>query len=266
MGSGAATTAIDSSGITIGTGADLTVGGATTTNGITNTGTITTDGLTTTTLNISGATTLDSLGVTNNATVGGTFGVTGATTMQSTLVVNGLATFNGGIAIAGPIAFTGGLDVGGPTKLQSTLDVTGQANFNGGARVSKQLTVARGTNVNMGGNRIKNVGAPVASTDAATKGYVDQSIDQMHDDVSRAFRKIDENSEGIAVAMSMSGLALPDNKAFAISANMGFYGDDQAVSAQAALRLNRSLALTGGTGLGLDLGKVGGRLGIMAAW
>ena len=125
----------------------------------------------------------------------------------------------------------------------------------------------------MGGNRVQNVGTPVAATDAATKAYVDayagttsEALNALSGQVNHAFKKIDENTEGIAVAMAMGGLALPDGKAFALSANMGFYDGKQALATQAALRLNRTFALTGGVGVGFDEGKVGGRVGVMAAW
>ena len=65
------------------------------------------------TLGVSGASTLDSVGVTNNATVGGTLGVTGASTLDSvgvtnnatvggTLVVTGLATCSTATTAASP--------------------------------------------------------------------------------------------------------------------------------------------------------------------
>jgi len=125
----------------------------------------------------------------------------------------------------------------------------------------------------MGGNRVQNVGTPVAATDAATKGYVDafagttsEALNALSGQVNRAFKEIDENTEGIAVAIAMGGLSLPDTKAFALSANMGFYDGKQAVAAQGAIRLDKTFALTGGVGIGLEGGELGGRAGIMAAW
>jgi hypothetical protein len=231
----------------MGTGATLSVGGATTTNGITNTGNVGTGTLSTT-----GLATLNSVGVINNATVGGTLGVTGNTSL-STLSTSGAATLNS-------VGVTNGATVGG------TLDVAGVANLNGGATISNNLTVAPATTVNMGGNRVQNVGAPVAESDAATKGYVDQSLSVTTAQISQAFKKIDENTEGIAVAIAMGGLVLPDTKAFAISVNVGFYDGKQAIATQAAIRLGKTFALTGGVGIGLDGGEMGQRVGIMAAW
>jgi YadA-like membrane anchor domain len=204
---------------------------------------------------ITGTTTVDDLTVNNNATVGGMLDVTG------------VANLNGGAEVTGFVNVHSTLSIDGPAI------ITGQSNLNGGANVSNHLTVAAASTVDMGGNRVQNVGAPVAATDAATKGYVDSYIgtssrefDALNSEVNHAFQKIDENTEGIAVAMAMGGLTLPDSKAFALSANMGFYDDKQALAAQAAIRLNRTFALTGGVGLGFDQGKVGGRVGVMAAW
>ncbi|MBN9549950.1 MAG: hypothetical protein J0H31_13995 [Alphaproteobacteria bacterium] len=47
-----------------------------------------------------------------------------------------------------------------------------QATINQGT-FSGSLSAASGATVNMGGNRIENVGTPTAGTDAATKAYVD---------------------------------------------------------------------------------------------
>ena len=82
-------------------------------------------------------------------------------------------------------------------------------------------------------------------------------VGALNNRINDAFRKIDGNTEGIAVAMAMGGLALPDSKAFAMSANVGFYDGKQALSTQAAMRLNNTFALTGGVGVGFGEGKSG---------
>jgi hypothetical protein len=84
--------------------------------------------------------------------------------------------------------------------------------------------------------------------------------------INAAFEEIDRNSEGIAVAIAMGGLALPSGKDFAVGANLGFYDDKQAVAAQTAIRLDDNVQLNAGVGVGFDHNKVGGRVGIMAAW
>jgi hypothetical protein len=95
---------------------------------------------------------------------------------------------------------------------------------------------------------------------------VDSTLATTNAQISQAFKKIDENTEGIAVAVAMGGLSLPDTKVFAISTNMGFYDGKQALAVQGAIRLNKALALTGGVGMGLEGGEMGGRVGMMAAW
>jgi trimeric autotransporter adhesin len=118
----------------------------------------------------------------------------------------------------------------------------------------------------MGHNRLEHVAAPIVDGDAANKGYVDQMVGETSSQITQAFRKIDQNSEGIAVAMAMGGLSLPDNKAFSIATNVGFYDGKQAIAAEGAVRINRTFALTGGVGMGVGAGQVGGRVGVMAAW
>ena len=71
---------------------------------------------------------------------------------------------------------------------------------------------------------------------------------------------------GIAIAIAMGGMVLPAGKTFAIGGNMGFYDDKQAFAAQAALRLDDVLTLSGGVGMGMDHKNVGGRVGFVAAW
>jgi len=113
--------------------------------------------------------------------------------------------------------------------------------------------------INMNGARVQGVGAPIAGTDAANKDYVDAGL-------NAAFKKIDENTEGIAVAIALGGIAIPEGKNFALAANLGFYDGKEALAAQTAIRLDPNVTFNGGVGVGLDNNKVGGRVGIMTAW
>jgi hypothetical protein len=81
---------------------------------------------------------------------------------------NGNATFGGNVDFNGPtgVAFhTNATFHNGISATTATF--TGTVTMNGG------LAVASGQTVDMGGNRVQNVGAPVAGTDAANKNYVD---------------------------------------------------------------------------------------------
>jgi hypothetical protein len=132
------------------------------------------------------------------------------------------------------------------TATVGTLGVTGNATIGG--------------NLDMTGGRITNLAEPIAASDAATKNYVDVGL-------AKAFKEIDRNTQGIAIAMAMAGLTLPDGKNFALGANMGFFEDKQAIAIQAAIRISPNLTVTGGFGTGVqDVGTTGGRVGIQAAW
>ncbi len=117
------------------------------------------------------------------------------------------------------------------------------------------------------GNRLRDIAAPIAPTDAANKAYVDAADLALSNRINGAFDAIDQNTQGIAIAIAMGGLALPSDKNFALSANVGFYDSKHAIAAQAAVRLSEHLTLNGGIGVGMDsTRKVGGRIGITAAW
>jgi hypothetical protein len=224
-------------------------------------------------LSTTGAASLTSLGVTNDATVGGTLAVTGATSLSS-LSTSGAASLTS-LGVTNNATVGGTLDVTGATTL-SSLSTTGAASLTSVAVGSGGLTVAPSAPVNMGGNRVQNVATPVAATDAANKAYVDAmsgnvdnlqaEIDAQTARINSAFRQIDRNTEGIAIALAMAGLALPDGKVFAISGGMGFFDSKQAFAAQTAVRLNDVLVLNGGVGLGMQSSQIGGRFGVMAAW
>ena len=174
--------------------------------------------------------------------------------------------FGSGTVTAASLSDGAGTVVSGGVVTTNALNVTGQSNLVGGATVSSNLAANAGTTVNMGGNRVQNVGAPIASTDVANKDYVDQGLGWTNSRIDRAFAKIEETTEGIAVAMALGGLDVPRGKTFAIAASIGFYDGKEAIAAQTALRLSEYLTLVGGVGVGLDEGKVGGRVGITSRW
>jgi hypothetical protein len=151
-----------------------------------------------------------------------------------------------------------------------TLTTTGNATVGGALNANGGLTVDSGKAVSMGGNVVHDVATPVAATDAANKAYVDSLAGETQTELGTvqaglndAFKKIDENTQGIAIAMAMGGLSLPSGKNFAVGADLGFYQDKQAAAAQFAARVNDAISL--GTGLNGG-GQVGGRVGISAAF
>jgi len=183
----------------------------------------------------------------------------------------GVATFSNTSATT--LSVTGNAAVGGTLTVSKSSTFGEEATFVGGVTVHNHLQVGENTKVDMGGNRVQNVALPIAGTDAANKDYVDAGLGAAYIGISDAFnklndafKKIDENSEGIAVAIALGGIALPQGKNFALAGNVGVYDDKQAAAAQAAIRVNETLTLNAGVGVGFDNGQVGGRVGFMAAW
>jgi|TARA_R110000851_G_scaffold230776_1_gene383573 hypothetical protein len=96
---------------------------------------------------------------TGNTVIQGTANVQGAVDLDSTLNVDGNLTANGNVTLG---------NAAGDTVL-----VTGTATFTPSADFDGGFTVASSQTVDMGANRVTNVGTPTASTDATTKAYVD---------------------------------------------------------------------------------------------
>ena len=120
--------------------------------------------------------------------------------------------------------------------------------------------------IDMGGRSITNLADPVNAGDAVNKGYVDNVAVSLKSDINRAFKQIDKANGGVAIAMALGGLTMPDSKTFAVNASFGFFEDKQAFAAQAAVRVDPNWTVNGGIGFVADGGQIGGRLGITAAW
>lgn len=129
-------------------------------------------------------------------------------------------------------------------------------------RVSNSVVVDSGATVDMGGNVVRNVGTPVSAADAVNKGYVDSRINNLTGSLNQALKSIDSNTQGIAIAMAMSGMSLSPGKRVALGGNIGFYNGKQAAAFQGAIRVHENVILNGAVGVGFDSGSyVGGRVG-----
>lgn len=117
----------------------------------------------------------------------GQVGFTGFTQMQqlnsSSINNSGPLTTNsinaGSLNVNGRGRFTGALssDSFSSNSAQLTrLQVGLESVFNTSVTISGGLALTAGTAIDAGGNRIQNVGAPVAGTDAANKDYVDTAL------------------------------------------------------------------------------------------
>lgn len=197
-----------------------------------------------------------------------------AGTVSGVTITDGTATLTGGnlsgvgtlSATTGTIGTLNSTTVNATTVNSTSIVNSGVVTSNSVSIGNGGLTIAAGAPVSAGGNRLQNVAAPVADTDAANKAYVDAQLGgntaQLTGQINEAFKQIDRNTEGIAIAIALGGLALPHNANFALSANLGIFEDKQALAFQSAIRV----VLNGGIGLGIDSNLVGGRIGVMAAW
>ena len=96
---------------------------------------------------------------TGNTVVAGTLTANGAGDFDSTLNVDGAATFNGAVTLGNASA--------------DAITITGTPTFTPSADFDGGFTVAGSQTIDMGANRVTNIGTPTASTDATTKAYVD---------------------------------------------------------------------------------------------
>jgi len=85
--------------------------------------------------------------------------------------------------------------------------------------------------------------------------------------------RIDENSEGVAIALALQNPDLVGNESFGISVNWGGFESSSAIGIAAAGVLGRDifgagdrLAIAGGVGFGIDEDTVGGRVGAQLSW
>jgi hypothetical protein len=72
--------------------------------------------------------------------------------------------------------------------------------------------------------------------------------------------------EGTAVAIAMSGSALPDNKRFAITTNWGNFRGTNAMSLIAQARVSDNIVANAGFAGGFQYGGIGTRAGLTFAW
>ena len=83
-------------------------------------------------------------------------------------------------------------------------------------------------------------------------------------------RRIDENTQGVAIALAMGGIYVPEARSFSVAAGYGTFDGAHAFATQMAVRLDLNTILTGGIGFGLEnndaASKVGGRLGFQVSW
>lgn len=74
---------------------------------------------------------------------------------------------------------------------------TSKATFNSSVTISGKLAITPGTTIDAGGNRIQNIGAPIAGTDAANKDYVDSAIESVAGNVTNLTNQVNDQGTRI---------------------------------------------------------------------
>ena len=192
--------------------------------------------------------------------------VTGVTNLNGGVNVTGASHLNGDLTVTGVTNLNGDVGVGGDLKVAGTQTVTGQSFLNGGATVKNNLTVSGPADIDMGGNIIHNVAAPVADLDAANKAYVDEGL-------SSANRRIDKADQGVAIALALEQPIFQPGQNFAVRGGWGNFESQNAFGLSAAGVLSRDVwgsgttaVLDAGVGFATERSTIGGKAGVTFGW
>jgi autotransporter adhesin len=112
--------------------------------------------------------------------------------------------------------------------------------------------------------RITNVAAGISSTDAVNVGQLNDVNSRLMSQIARVDGEMNKVRGGVAMAMAMSGGALPSEARGGVAVNVGTYGGQTALGVSHYIRLNNAVVLSGS--VGLQDRQVGGRAGVMTVW
>jgi hypothetical protein len=131
---------------------------------------------------------------------------------------------NGGSITNNGAIVNGGFTANGGSTLNNGATVNGSTQLNG------SFTVASGNNIDMGGNVVHGVAAPIVGTDAANKAYVDSGFNQLRQEDRRL-------QSGIAMAAAIPHTVVLPGERVAFGVDWGNYAGANAVGFDGALRL-----------------------------
>jgi hypothetical protein len=93
-----------------------------------------------------------------------------------------------------------------------------------------------------------------------------QDMTGLKQDVTGLKQDMLKSFEGTAIAIALSGSALPSDKRFAISTNWGNFRGQNAMSFAGQMRLNEAIVVNAGIAAGLQHSGIGSRVGATLAW
>jgi len=108
------------------------------------------------------------------------------------------------------------------------------------------------------------------TSDASGNLAVDRSIgsqmSSLSSQVDRNAQEIENNKEGIAMAMALDAPYVPVDATFALSSALGHFEGSSAVAVSMGFRANENVQFDAGVSYGVDRNQVGGRVGMTYAW
>ena len=170
-------------------------------------------------------------------------------------------------------ALTNAATAQGTANTAVTAAATAQTTANGALqRTGGTMTGA----INMGGNAITNLAAPVAAGDAANKGYVDTQFASINAGSANLQSQINslgaedkKLASGIAISLALAQPMLLNGQSFAFRVGYGTFDNANAAGISASGLIARNFVgagstavLDGGVGFGTDSGQVAGRAGV----
>ena len=141
----------------------------------------------------------------------------------------------------------------------------------GGISITDHLTVNPGTTVNMGGNRITNVGPAKEDSDAATLGQVKEltrNLSNGYNALQRNIEKVRRDSNaGTAAAIAVAGLGQPYQPGQnMVSLGSGVWRGETGYALGVSTISDNGKWLLKGAVTGSGRGGVGGSASINYAW
>lgn len=144
-----------------------------------------------------------------------------------------------------------------PTAATSSTSISATGISTTGAISSASLSTGAisATSLDMNGGRITGLGAGVAATDAVNLGQLNAAVTTINGQITSLSSLVEANRKrsdaGIATAVALSGGTFLPNKRFNLTANLGGYRDEVAVSAQVGILVSENVAINAGVATAL---------------